>query len=165
MSMSIKRTASLAALPLAFALSGLGTGCELIVDFNRSLIEGGADGGFSYVDAGDASAFDASVPDVIQVPDSDMDVTYGDGSVSPSPDGSRDAPSDSVSDVMDATTADAASDAPGDASTSDSSPDGSRDAPSDSASDVMDATTADVASDAPGEASTSDSTVQDAPVG
>jgi hypothetical protein len=81
MRISNKRTSNLALAASLVALSALGTGCELIVDFNRALIEGGVDGAFVYVDAGDAgdaSLVDAVTDAAIVVPDAVSDVRYVD---------------------------------------------------------------------------------------
>jgi hypothetical protein len=69
---------SLAVAGLAVALSG----CQLIVDFNRALIEGGVDGAF--YDANFETGVDAGVDadatiDAPVVPDAVTDVVYVDG--------------------------------------------------------------------------------------
>ncbi len=80
MRISKKRTANLVLAASTLVLGSLGTGCELIVDFNRALIEAGADAPFAFVDAGDASITDAvSNADAIVVPDAVTDVVYVEG--------------------------------------------------------------------------------------
>jgi hypothetical protein len=67
---------TLKSFALLVSIAASSAGCQLIVDFNRALIDGGTvDGAFS--DAGDA-AVDAGV-DVLAIPDAVSDVRYVDG--------------------------------------------------------------------------------------
>jgi len=73
------RSRRLLGLTVAVAsLAALSAGCELIVDFNRALIEGGVDA--SVFDAGDAG-FDAGIDsgvDALVVPEAQADVVFVD---------------------------------------------------------------------------------------
>jgi len=109
MSISTKRS-RIRTFAVAVSILTLGTlsaGCELAVDFNRALIEGGTDAAF--FDAGDAgtSAVDAGV-DALPVPDAVADVVFSDASPV-NADARADAATDAT--VKDAATSDATGDA------------------------------------------------------
>jgi len=135
------RMKSVAAVVVLAALSG---GCQLIVDFNRGLIDSGTvDGSFN--DTG-APAVDAGM-DVLPVPDAVGDVHYVESSTSADT-GAHDATLDVAADA----TGDARADASGDAHTG---TDAKADAEHDALSDTSKA-------DAPVDAGTKSDAVSDA---
>jgi hypothetical protein len=144
----MKRFPKVARVGVLAVLCGGSGGCQLIVDFNRGLIDSGTVDG-SFFDAGDAG-FDAGV-DALGVPDAQGDVLFLDGPVDAGMDasdgrapGNPDATLDAASDghvgdaVGDTTLHDAGADtAAGDAKTDVAPKDGA--VKSDAVSDAPDA--------------------------
>jgi hypothetical protein len=126
-------------------LGALSAGCEIIVDFNRALIEGGVDGSFSTPETGSADdagdggvlAVDSGSDGGLGVPDAVADVAFSDVSCGTCTKDSSvvDAPVDSGHDATVDATIDGASDAPAD-SAHDATGDSAHDALGDSARDA-----------------------------
>jgi len=129
------------------ALGVLSAGCEIIVDFNRALIEGGVDGSFSTDGGSSVPDTGTSVPDAavdgLAVPDAVADVVFVETSCGTCVDAKATPDAVAIPDAhagTDATTDahsdGAASDAHADGATDAAHPDAASDAHADGATDA-----------------------------